>query len=177
MGLLKIIRHTDGGYDYMNNALNYVAFGKASYDCVGSPNVSLHCPHDQFHAVKKYFDKRSGNPLFHFIVVYYPRTAYDVEQAKALSRVIAAYFADQYQIIWCVHHKPMSSKYGGVSSMYHAHFIMNSVSYVDGRMYRGDHADIFRFLDHIKLVTGDIHYRYVFGSDEDNSYEIREKEL
>lgn len=175
MGLLKIIRHTDGGYNYMNNALNYVAFGKASYDCVGSPNVSLHCPHEQFHAVKQYFDKRSGNPLFHFIVVYHSRSAYDVEQAKALSRVIASFFAERYQIIWCVHHKPMSSKYGGVSSMYHAHFVMNSVSYVDGRMYRGDYAETYRFLDYIKRITKDPSWTVTYGTDKDA--EIASNEL
>ena len=167
MGLLKIIHHTDGGYNYMNNAINYVAFGKASYDCIGSPNVSLHCPHDQFHAVKQYFDKRGGNPLFHFIVVFHPRTAYDVERAKLISKAIAGYFADRYQIIWCVHQKSMSSKFGSVSSMFHAHFVMNSVSYIDGRMYRGDYTETYQFLDFIKQITGDNSWRITYGSDKD----------
>lgn len=91
MGLLKVIRHTDGGYNYMNNAINYVVSGKAAYDCIGSPNVSLYCPHDQFHAVKRYYDKRGGNPLFHFIVVYHPRSAYDADRAVSLSKLIADY--------------------------------------------------------------------------------------
>ena len=177
MGIFKVIRHTDGGYEYLSNAVNYVLYGKASYDCVGSPNTSLEYSLEQMHYVKKYFDKTSGNPLFHFIVVYNTRTAYDVERAKSVTRMIADYFADKYQIIWCVHEKHMSKKYGGVSSLYHAHFIMNSVSYVDGRMFCGDYAEIYAFLDYIKSVTHDKSWKLVYGSDKDKVYEINENDV
>ena len=82
MGVFKVIRHTDGGYEYLNHAVNYVVFGKAASDRVGSPNTSLVEPIEQMHYVKKYFDKRSVDPLFHFIVAYDPRSAYDLERAK-----------------------------------------------------------------------------------------------
>lgn len=172
MGIFKMIRHTDGSYDYLNHAVNYVAFGKASYDCIGSPNTSLEYPLEQMHYVKKYFDKTGGNPLFHFVLSYNTRTAYDVEKAKYITRRIADYFADKYQIVWCVHEKHMSKKYGGVSSMYHAHFVMNSVSYVDGRMFGGSRSEIYTFLDYVKRVTGDMSWIIEYGSDKDKVYEI-----
>ena len=172
MGIFKMIRHTDGGYNYLNHAVNYVVYGKANYDCVGSPNTSLDYPLEQMHHVKKYFDKTGGNPLFHFIVVYNTRTAYDVERAKSVTRMIADYFANRYQIIWCVHEKHMSKKYGGISSMYHAHFVMNSVSYVDGRMFGGSRSEIYTFLDYVKRVTGDMSWIIEYGSDKDKVYEI-----
>ena len=177
MGIFKVIRHTDGGYDYLSNAVNYVLYGKAGYDCVGSPNTSLESPLEQIHYVKKYFDKTSVNPLFHFIVVYNTRTAHDMERAKYISRCIADYFANRYQIIWCVHEKYMSKRYGMVSSLYHAHFIMNSVSYVDGRMFCGDYAEIYAFLDYIKSVTHDKSWKLVYGSDKDKVYEINENDV
>mgnify|MGYP002627204307 FL=1 len=177
MGIFKVIRHTDGGYEYLNNAVNYVLYGKASCDCVGSPNTSLEYPLEQMHYVKKYFDKTGGNPLFHFIISYNTRTAYDVERAKSISRSVADYFADRYQIIWCVHEKHMSKRYGAVSSLYHAHFIMNSVSYVDGRMFCGDYAEIYAFLDYIKSVTHDKSWKLVYGSDKDKVYEINENDV
>ena len=176
MGIFKVIRHTDGGYDYLSNAVNYVLYGKASYDCIGSPNTSLEYPLEQMHYVKKYYDKTSANPLFHFIVVYNTRTVHDVEQAKYISRCIADYFANRYQIIWCVHEKHMSKKYSVVSSLYHAHFIMNSVSYVDGRMFCGDYAEIYTFLDYIKSVTHDKSWKLVYGSDKDKAYEVNEND-
>lgn len=174
MGVFKVIRHTDGGYEYLNHAVNYVIYGKADYDNIGSPNTSLDYAVEQMHYVKKYFDKTSGNPLFHFIVVYNTRTAYDVKRAKYISKRIADYFADRYQIVWCVHEKHMSKKYGAVSSMYHAHFVMNSVSYVDGRMFRGDYTERYAFLDYIKRVTGDTSWTMEYGSDKDKVYEVNE---
>jgi len=172
MGIFKMIRHTDGGYDYLNHAVNYVLYGKASCDCIGSPNTSLEYPLEQMHYVKKYFDKTGGNPLFHFILSYTIRTAYDVERAKSVTRMIADYFANRYQIIWCVHEKHMAKKYGSVSSMYHAHFVMNSVSYVDGRMFGGSRSEIYTFLDYVKRVTGDMSWIIEYGSDKDKVYEI-----
>lgn len=176
MGIFKIIRHTDGGYDYLNNAVNYVVYGHTNPDNVGSPNTSLECAVEQMHYVKKYFDKRSGNPLFHYIVVYNTRSAHDVERAKYISSQIASYFAERYQIVWCVHEKGMSKKYGAVSSMYHAHFVMNSVSFVDGRMFGGNYADIYGFLEYIKSVTRDNSWKMVYGSDKDKAYEVNEND-
>lgn len=177
MGVFKVIRHTDGGYDYMNNALKYVIYGHTDYDNTGSPNVDIYLAAEQMHHVKKYFDKCSGNPVFHFIVVYNTRTAYEVERAKHITRCIANYFADRYQIVWGVHEKRMSKKYGGVSSMYHAHFVMNSVSYIDGKMFSGDYADIYAFLEHIKSVTNDRSWTIRYGSDKENSCEVNEYDM
>ena len=179
MGVFKVIRHTDGGYDYLNHAVNYVVFGKAASDCVGSPNTSLQCPIEQMHYVKKYFDKRSVNPLFHFIVAYNTRSAYDLERAKQMTRKIAEYFASRYQIVWCVHEKHMSKgrSHYGMATMYHAHFIMNSVSFKDGRMFSGDHAEMYSFLDHIKSVTRDRSWKTVYGSDKENGYELTDDDL
>ena len=167
MGIFKVIRNTDDGYNYLKNAINYVTYGKASYDCVGSPNTSLEYPLEQMHYVKKYFGKTSGNPLFHFIVVYDTRTAYDVERAKHISCLISEYFANRYQIIWCVHEKRMSKRYGKIASMYHTHLVMNSVSYVDGKMFSGNYSEIYAFLDYIKRVTGDMSWRIEYGSNKD----------
>ena len=177
MGIFKIMRHTDGGYDYLNNAVNYVLFGKASYDCIGSPNTSLEYPLEQMHYVKQYYDKRSCNPLFHFILVYNNRTAYDVERAKEFTRKIAEYFAPRYQIIWCVHEKHMSSKYGSVASLYHAHFVINSVSYVDGKMFAGDRSCYYSFLEYVKSITRDKNWKIIYGSDKENGNEIHENDL
>ena len=177
MGVFKVIRHTDGGYDYFNNAVNYVIYGHTDYGNAGSPNVDLECAVEQMHYVKKYFDKRSGNPVIHFIVVYNTRTAYEIERAKSVTRSIAEYFADRYQIVWCVHEKRMSRKYGSVSSMYHAHFVMNSVSYIDGKMFSGNYSEIYSFLEYIKCVTNDKSWTLKYGSDKENGIEVNENDM
>ena len=175
MGVFKVIRHTDGGYDYLNNAVNYVIHGHTDYGNAGSPNVDLDFAAEQMHYVKKYYDKRSGNPVFHFVVVYNTRTAYEIERAKSITRSIANYFAGRYQIVWGVHEKHMSKKYGGVSSMYHAHFVMNSVSYIDGKMFSGSYSELYAFLDYIKRVTNDKSWNNIYGSEKD--YETDENDV
>ena len=52
--------------------------------------------------------------------------------------------------------------------MYHVHFIMNSVSYIDGKMFSGNCTEIYAFLEHIKRVTGDKSWTMEYDSDKEN---------
>lgn len=169
MGILKIIRNTDDGLQYMYNVLNYITNGHTDYDKIYSFNTDIDDAYNQFLIVKRYFDKTSGNPVFHFIISFTTRTTHynDLECTEGLCRNIASYFTDRYQIVWCIHEKRTSSKYGGISSVYHAHFVMNSVSYIDGKMFGGSHAEMYSFLEHIKSVTGDKSWIVQYGSDKD----------
>ena len=172
MGIFKVIRNTDDGLQYMYNVLNYVIHGHTDYDKRYSINTDIDNAYEQFLLVKRYFDKTSGNPVFHFVVSFTTKTTRynDIEYTECLCRNIANYFTDRYQIVWCIHEKRTSAKYGGISSVYHVHFVMNSVSYIDGKMFSGSHADIYSFLEHIKSVTGDISWIVKYGSDKNKHY-------
>lgn len=171
MGIFKIIRNTDDGLQYMYNALNYTMGTHTDYDKRYSPNVDIYNAYEQFLLVKKYFGKTSGNPVFHFIVVYNARTTWgdNLGIAERINCSIASYFSDRYQIVYGIHRKPCSKKYGGCASIYHAHFIMNSVSYMDGKMFSGNRTEIYAFLDYIKRVTGDKSWIVKYDSDKENS--------
>ncbi len=103
-----------------------------------SINTNIDNSYEQFLAVKRYFYKTSGNSLFHFVVVYNARSTWNdnIERAESLSRSIAAYFSDRYQVVCCIHKEPRSKKYGCYTFVYHVHFIMNSVSYIDAECFR-----------------------------------------
>ena len=135
--------------------------------------------YEQFLLVKKYFYKTSGNPMFHFIVVYNARSTWcdNIERAESMSRSIAAYFSSKYQVVWCIHKKMYFKKYGGCASVYHAHFVMNSVSYIDGKMFGGSYAEIYSFLEYIKKVAGDKSWVVQYGSDKDKRYEVDENDM
>ena len=45
---------------------------------------------------------------------------------------------------------------------------MNSVSYIDGKMFSGNCTEIYAFLEHIKRVTGDKSWTMEYGSDKEN---------
>lgn len=169
MGVFKVIRNTNDGLEYMYHALNYVCYGHTDSDKRYSINTDIFHACDQFLWVKKYYGKTSMNPVFHFIVVYDARKVFSIDIAECDSRSIASYFSDKYQIVWCIHQKRMSKKYGGTSSLYHAHFVMNSVNYKDGRLFGGNRAEIYDFLNHIKKVTRDHSWIVQYGSDD--SYE------
>ena len=172
MGIFKIIRNTNDGLKYMYNALNYVCNGHTDYDKRYSLNTDVDNAYEQFLKVKKYFYKTSGNPVFHFVVVYNARTTRGDNYmiAESISRSIAAYFSDRYQLVYGVHRKPCKKKYGGCATFYHAHFVMNSVSYIDGKMFSGNRSELFAFLEYIKRVTRDTSWHIEYGSDNKDSY-------
>lgn len=167
MGIFKYIRHTDGGMEYMRNAINYIVGGHDYEDHSYSPNVDLSDAYNQFYMVRQYFGKVSGNPVFHFIVTFSARsTCGDVyDRAEYLSKRIALYFADRYQVICGIHRKYRKNKYGIGASYYHAHILINSVSYVDGKMFAGNKSEIYSFLEYIKKMTGDKYWREIDGSN------------
>lgn len=172
MGIFKIIRNTNDWLEYMCNALNYITHGHTEYDKRYSLNTDIDNPYEQFLLVKKYFGKTSGNPVFHFVVVYNSRSTRgdDIRKAEFMSRSISSYFSDRFQLVWCIHRKPMSKQYGSCGSFYHAHFVMNSVSYIDGKMFSGNRTELYAFLEHIKKVTGDKSWDVKFGSDKPKSF-------
>ena len=90
MGILKVIRNTNDGLTYMRNALNYVIYGHTDYDKRYSINTDIDNAYEQFLAVKKYFYKTSGNPVFHFVVVYNARSTWgdNIERAESLFKEI-----------------------------------------------------------------------------------------
>lgn len=174
MGIFKIIRNTNDGLEYMYNALNYVLGGHTDYDKRYSLNTVIYNAYEQFLLVKKYFYKTSGNPVFHFVVVYNAKSTWgdNIEIAESMSRSITSYFFDRYQVVWCIHKEPRKKKYGGCASIYHAHFVMNSVSYIDGKMFGGSNSEIYAFLEHIKRVTGDNSWVVKYGKDDNSNTSV-----
>lgn len=179
MGIFKIIRNTNDGLTYIYNALNYITYGHTDYDKRYSINTDIDNAYEQFLAVKRYFYKTSGNPVFHFVVSFTTKTTRynDIKHTEYLCRNIANYFADKYQIVWCIHEKRTSKRYGGIASVYHAHFVMNSVSYIDGKMFSGNRTELYAFLEHIKNVTGDKSWIVKYVSDRDKHYEVDENDM
>lgn len=45
---------------------------------------------------------------------------------------------------------------------------MNSVSYIDGKMFSGNCTEIYAFLEYIKRVTGDKSWTMEYDSDKEN---------
>ena len=53
---------------------------------------------------------------------------------------IKEYYADEFQIVYAVHNN---------TDDVHIHFVMNTVSYLDGHKYAGKREDYYEFQDHL----------------------------
>ena len=149
MVAVKLIRNTYGGLEYLFRACRYVDNNERAIYINGfgvNPN-NWNDAYDQMLGVKRYYGKTSGNPLAHFVVSF-DGTVQEPLRAIELGQQIAAYFTPSYQLMWCIHQKHQGDSY------YHMHMALNSVSYVDGRMFHFGNPEMFAFQAYVSSVTG-----------------------
>lgn len=115
----------------------------------------------------KLYHKEEGVRLRHWGIFFddadlMPLTAYlhcDMTTAAYyLGYEFSAFYADRYQIIFGVHAER------GVP---HLHFVMNTVSYVDGHKYSGSKTDYYAYLKYAKSVA--TKYRFILYDVKDQS--------
>lgn len=154
MDILKLKRVTRGGDSYLNNAIGYcfkekLEPGEALIETVGY-GVSSRNPgaaYLQMYAVKKYYGKTGDNPLIHFIISFDNRVS-NAETACIYTKQIADFFRHDYQLETAVH----MENQGG--SQYHAHIVMNSINYNNGRLYHSGISELQQFARYIYNITG-----------------------
>jgi len=154
MDILKVIRHTDGGDKYLENGVNYnfkekTEISEKLVETVGY-GVSGANPkqaHDQMYAVKEYYGKTEDNPLMHFIVSF-DKSVSNADTASDYTAKIADYLKNDYQMITSVHQENQGN------SLYHAHIVMNSVNYNNGKLYHSGIGELKQLAMHVHDVTG-----------------------
>lgn len=147
MAEVMIIRNTYGGSEYVRNAVNYVLDERAVHK--GGFGVNTYNSTDvynQFMAVKNYYQKEDFNPLVHFVVAF-GKGVDTKEKAVFCTYMIAQYFSSEYQVIYCIHKKDAGN------SSYHAHIIVNSVSYRDGYMMETGWYEMNKVCELVSKVT------------------------
>ncbi len=151
MVVVKLRRNTAGGLEYMRNLLRYLRYDRRTgkerkdYICMsgyGVDHFNLERAYHQMTEVRKYFGKVSGNPLAHYIVSF-DEDVEDSLLAEHVAHMIAEYFKYDYQIIWAVHCKKRGD------SLFHVHYLINSVSYQNGKMIETYLTDVKRFAEFI----------------------------
>ena len=78
------------------------------------------------------------------------------EKAKAYAVLIGAAFKCRYQLVWAVHQKKRGD------SLFHIHIIMNSVSFVDGKLYDSSKENLNKLCEEVERITG-TSCRYYFA--------------
>lgn len=150
MAEIIVIRNTYGGLKYLNNALNYIGDNRAlSVYGYGVNPYDSDMAYRQMMAVRKYYTKTSGNPLVH-IVIAYANSVRDMNTAIMYGEKCAAYFNSGYQYMLCTH--CCDDEYYS----FHTHIIINSVSYINGKMFDSNYSEMNLFSNYVADVTGQI---------------------
>lgn len=128
---------------------------KTPHGFIGAYGVNLHQAAFEMELLAEVFGKNRGLRLRHFILSFSPTEAQSLgervyETLDEVARVVAGYYARNYQIIYAVHEN---------SENPHIHFVMNTVSYTNGRKYGGKKRDYYQFLDYIRTY---LHRRFRF---------------
>ena len=105
MGTLKIIRNTSADASYLYHALYYIWDERALTKEARGVGLDAERAFEEMMAVKRYFGKVSGNPLIHMVVSFDNRKVHEDGSAIYQARNISSYYADKYQVAWCVHMK------------------------------------------------------------------------
>lgn len=119
----------------------------------------------QMLAVKKIFHKEEGRQLRHIIVSFEKEWNVDPQTALYIAYGIAQYYSNRYQICFGVHQS---------TDNLHIHFVMNTVSFIDGRMYSGAFRELEQFKTHVSEVINRYYPQYGGGKRSFNEVPVNQ---
>ena len=137
MPLIKMINNSYSNKGALHNVLSYIIRNASIY---GGLAVDPDYAEFQMQLVKELFYKTEGRQVRHFIVAFDEYEDVDLGGIYQLAQKIALYYANRYQIIFGIHMN---------TENIHIHFALNTVSYIDGRMYREGFGDGLKLKAHI----------------------------
>ena len=136
MSTLKMVYNNN--YNNINikeNAIEYILNPfRAISGYVGGVGVSPECPAESMQLVSEIFNKMNGIQIRHYILSFDPEEFSAPYIVNDIAVQIAHTIGKEYQVVFAVHeNKPHL----------HVHFIVNTISYIDGHRHRGTHAEFY----------------------------------
>ena len=110
---------------------------------IGGINVNPHSAFQEMMYTKKFFRKTEGRYVRHFIVSPDKNLVFMGHELYTLAFQISAYYSQRYQIIFSVHED---------TDHWHIHFVMNTVSFVDGKMFSEGPYELAQFKDYVEAL-------------------------
>lgn len=141
----------------IKNVVNYVTdYEKTTGKYIGAIGTNNRIPQlmiDQMVAVKSNYEKVQGyRQLRHIIVSFEQNEQITPEMAYFMAYDIARFYSGRYQICFGVHLN---------TENVHIHFVQNTVSFVDGKLFSGAFYELSQFKQHVNEVEG----RYLYRED------------
>lgn len=135
MPCIKIVPEAYLNPDALERLIHGYVFPKSRL--IGGLSVDPAHAAEQMHLAKWLWLKENGSQLRHFILSFGPWESEQIKSADELMPLayeICQYFSNDFQVVFGI--------YLGRTGLWHIHFVVNSVSFVDGkRLSRKNSAD------------------------------------
>lgn len=147
MAIVKIVNEKYYSSTSIKNLINYATDYSKTHGLIGAIGTN---PYDidkmisQMRAVKNAYGKcEDCRQARHIVVSFEENESVDPEAAYTIAYDIARFYADRFQICFGVHVN---------TDNIHIHFIQNTVSYVDGKLFSGSFFELSQFKIFVKQV-------------------------
>ena len=114
---------------------------KTCEDLIGGVGISCVNALERMETVKRFYGKEGGREYIHFVVSF--KGYKDADTAYFMAEKIAELYYG-FQVLFTVHVNTVNT---------HAHFIINSVSVVDGHKFSQSRSDLQRLKDKINSIA------------------------
>lgn len=113
--------------------------------------------------VSAQFGKTKGIQLRHFILSFHPKETQDKLLVAEIGYKFAQYLSREFQTVYALHEdKPHL----------HVHFVINSVSFIDGHRYYGTRKEFYMVMNFLKYLLNEYGFEkpiYVSNSSKNMS--------
>lgn len=99
---------------------------------------------EEMQTVSAVYGQNRGVRLRHWIISFERNELPDAWHANQFAQMACRFYADTYQIVYSVHED---------AAHLHIHFVMNMISYLDGKRYAGKKKDFYDYLNDLKGIA------------------------
>lgn len=139
MPILKIKNHSYYGEETLENVVNYALRSGRYGGLAVDPEHAVF----QMQKVKVLWHKTEGRQVRHFILSFAENEILSHADAMEYGYRICQYFGERFQIVFALHTD---------NDLPHLHFVLNTVSYVDGAMFSAGPPDYWGLRNYIQQL-------------------------
>lgn len=145
MAVLKVVDKSYKTKEAFYNLLIYIARKSVHCNGYGISLASIDAVYYEFDKVKAWWGKEEEGrrQVRHFIVSFRPEELM-IEEILPIAWQIAGYYGTRYQVFYGIH---------GDTDYPHVHFVVNTVSYVDGKMLSEGEKELYELKAMVKDIT------------------------
>ena len=139
MPILKIKNHSYEGEEALANVVNYVLRSDYYGGLAVEPDYAVF----QMQRVKQLRQKTDGRQVRHMILSFSKNEVLAYYEAMEYGYQICRYWGDCFQIVFALHSD---------TDYVHLHFVLNTVSFIDGSKFSAGPSDYWAFRNYIQSL-------------------------